>query len=159
MIALIGEVCSNALDAPYEVCICIRSIEADASRHRSEEADIGMPWMRYGAVLIFGKEAEYGRSIDAWEGIRQVNDHLETLGIDRLVAHSGLVEPLNIRNATDAMYVIFHLVADRQSFGIRTFDTPLDVRTCTQPFLHLLPFMQQTPIPASEWFIPEMGLG
>ena len=160
MVSLIGEVRSYPFDAPDEVGKRIGPIETYASCHRSEEADVRVPRMRqWVALFIFGQELKDRCSIDAWERIRQLDIHPKAIRIEGLVLYPFLAKPLYVRNAAYTADQILHFVADRQSFGVRSLDTPPDVGTRGETFLHLLPFVQQTSVTPTERFIPEMGRG
>jgi hypothetical protein len=111
------------------------------------------------ALFIFGQELKDRCSIDAGESIRQLDNHPKMIGIEGLVLYPFLPEPLYVRDAAYTADQILHLIADRQSFGVRSLDTPPDVGTRRQTFLHLLPFVQQTSVTTTERFIPEMGRG
>ena len=128
MITLVGEVCGYSFYAPYEVSKSVRSIEAHMPCHGSEKADVGMPWMRDRAVLIFRQKTIYRRAINAWEGIRQVNDHPESVRIEGLIANAGLIELLYVCDSAYTAYVVLNDIADWQPFGIGAVNAPLDVR-------------------------------
>ena len=119
MVALIGEVRCYAFDAPYEVGVGVRSIETYASCHGSVVADVRMPRMRYGSVFIFDEEAKLRCSIDAREGIGQVNDHPEVVRIEGFA--------LRVRDAAYTTDVVVDAITDGQTVGIGAMDAPLDV--------------------------------
>ena len=110
-------------------------------------------------MFVFGQEPKDRCSIDAGESIRQLDNHPKAIGIQGLVLHPFLPEPLYVCDAAYTADQILHFVADRQSFGVRSLDTPPDVGTRRETFVYLLPFVQQTSVTPTERFIPETGRG